>query len=65
MREIPVTVTLDICLSQHIHTVLVAEVIEHRIVGIVRGTYGVDIQPLHAENILFNLLRSNGTTIDG
>ena len=64
-RQAPVAVTLDIGLSQHVHAVLVAEVVEHRVVGIVRGTYSIDIQALHAQNVLFNLLRSDGSSVDG
>ena len=55
--------TLHICLSQHIHTILVTQVIEDGIVGIVRGTDGINVQTLHRLDILFNLLCRDGTTI--
>ena len=64
MREIPVAVTLDICLSQHVHSVFVAEVIEHRIIGIMRGADGINIQALHAENILFNFFWGDSTAVN-
>ena len=64
MRQVPVAVTLHVGLSQHVHAILVAEVVEHRIVGIVRRTYSVDIQALHTQDILLYLLGSDGTSVD-
>ena len=63
-RQTPVSVTLYVSLCQHIHTIFIAEVVENRIVGIVRGADGIDIQTFHAENILFYLLWGDGTTVD-
>ena len=56
--------TLDISLCQHIHTIFITEVIEYGIIGIVRGTDGVDVQTFHAQYILFNFLRSNSASIN-
>ena len=55
---------LYVGLGQYIHAVFVAQVIEHRVVGVVGCTYGVDIQSFHAQNILLNLLGSDGTSVD-
>ena len=55
--------TLYVGLGQHIHTVFVAQVIEHGVVGIVGRADSVDIQALHAQNVLLNLLGSDGTSV--
>ena len=51
-------------LGQHVHAVFVAEVVEYGIVRVVRGTDGVDIQALHAKDILLNFFGRDSTAID-
>ena len=61
--ELLIGMTLHISLGQHIEAVLIAEVIEDRIIGIVTGAHCIDIEALHGLDILFNLSISDGTTI--
>ena len=57
--------TLHVGLGQHVHAVFVAEVVEYRIIGVVRGADGIDVQSLHGFNVAFNLLRCDGSSVDG
>ncbi len=45
-------VRLDICLGHQIDAIAVAEVIPARVIGIVAGAYGVDVELLHAAYVL-------------
>ena len=63
-RELLMGVTLHVGLGQHIESQFVAEVIEHRIVGIVRGAHSVDVQSLHGLQVFLDLLRRDGTAVD-
>ena len=56
---------LHVGLGQHVHAVFVAEVVEHRVVGVVRGADGVDVQSLHGHDVALNLLGSDGPAVDG
>ena len=49
-------VRLDIRLGYHIETILVAEVIPVRIVGIVAGAHGIDVELLHDLDVLLHPL---------
>ena len=51
---------LHVGLGQHIDAVLVAEVVEVGVVGIVRGAHGVDVQTLHSYHIVQHLLLRDG-----
>ena len=64
-RQPCVGVTLHVGLGQHVEAVLVAKVVEHRIVGIVARAHGIDVQALHGLDVLFNLSRCDGTAVDG
>ena len=57
--------TLHIGFSQHVETVLVAEVVEDRVVGVVGGTHGVDVQSFHGLDVLLYLGIADGTSVDG
>ena len=46
------TVTLGISLGRDIETILVAEVVPARVVGIVTGAHGIDIELFHDADIL-------------
>ena len=46
------TVTLEIRLGSQVNTILVAEVIPARIIGIVTGTYSIDVELLHDLDVL-------------
>ena len=44
--------TLLVCLRTEIDTILVAEVVPHRIIGVMTGAHGIDIEPFHQLDIL-------------
>ena len=48
--------TLHVGLGQHIDTILVAEVVEIGIVGVVRSAHSVDVQLLHELHVVLHLL---------
>ena len=50
------TVALDVGLSHYVETILVAQLIPTGIVGIVTGTYGIDVEFLHDLDILNHAL---------
>ena len=54
--------TLNVCLALQVDTIFVAEIIEVRVVRIMRGTYVVDIRPLHQHNLMFHLLTRDNLT---
>ena len=54
--------TLDVCFALQIDTILVTEIIEVRVVRIVRGTHVVDIRTLHQHNLTFHLLTRDNLT---
>ena len=54
--------TLNVCLALQVDTILVAEIIEVRVVRIMRGTYVVDIRTLHQHNLMFHLLTRDNLT---
>ena len=61
--EFLIGVAFHISLCKNIQAILVAEVIEQRVVRIVRRTHGIDIQPLHGLDILFYFLITDGTSV--
>ena len=63
-RKFLVCMALHIGFSQHIETILVAKVVEHRIVRIVRSAHRIDVQPLHRLDVLFYLFCRDGTAVD-
>ena len=50
------TVTLQVALSSQVDTILIAQVVPTWIVGIVTGTYGIDVQLFHYLDILNHAL---------
>ena len=57
------TMTLDVCLAYHVETILIAELIPLRIVWIVRGTHGIDVELLHHLHILHHLTDAEGSAV--
>ena len=64
-RQSHVAVTLHIGLGKHIHAVLVAHLIEIRIVRIVTGANGIDVQLLHQKDVALGLLAAHRTSVLG
>ena len=62
-RQSHIGVALHIGFCQHIHAVFVTQVVEHRVIRIVRCADGIDVQTLHGLDVLFNLLCRDGTSI--
>ena len=62
-RQLLMSMTLHIGLGQYIQTILVAKVVEHRIVGIVRRTHSIDIETFHRLDVFFHLFSRDGTSI--
>ena len=52
-------------LGQDVQAILVTEFIEPGVVGIVAGSYGIDVEALHAEDVLLHLLITDGTSAHG
>ena len=48
---LPGAVGLEVGLVHHIQAVLVAQVVEARVVGVMAGAHGVDVVPLHVHHI--------------
>ena len=64
LREVIVcTVTFDVRFVNHVNTVLVAEIVHHRIVRIVRHTERVDVEALHEDNVFFHTIVSHSTAV--
>ena len=59
------TMTLDVRLAHHVETILIAELIPLRIVRIVRGTHGIDVELLHHLHILHHLTDAEGSAVYG
>ena len=53
-------VTLDVRFVDHVQPVLVAQVVEAVVVGIVRGAHGVDVGALHREDVLAHVVDGDG-----
>ena len=64
-RTITETVTLLVGLGDEVETVLVAEVVPARIIGIMTCAYGVDIEALHNFNVLNHTLEGYVVTTVG
>ena len=58
-------VALHVGLGQHVESILVAQVVEHGVVGVVAGAHGIDVQPLHGLNVFFYLLVGDGSSVHG
>ena len=59
LRTVAEAVALLVGLGGHVDAVLVAQVVPHGIVGIVAGTYGVDVQALHDLDVLNHALAAH------
>ena len=59
---IEVLMALDVCLALQVDTILVTEIIEVRVVRIVRGTHVVNVRTLHQHNLTFHLLTRDNLT---
>ncbi len=51
-RFIPDAVRLDVRLVDHVEAIFVAEIVPARIVGVVAGTHGVEVEALHQQDVL-------------
>ena len=54
--------TLDVCFALQVDTILVTEIIEVRVVRIVRGTHVVNIRTFHQHYLTFHLLTRDNLT---
>ena len=64
LRKIVVgTVAFDVRFVNHVNTILVAEIVHHRIVRIVRHTERVDVEALHEDNVFFHTIVSHSTAV--
>ena len=59
---IKILMALDVCFALQVNTILVAEIIEVRIVRIVGGTHVVNVRTLHQHNLTFHLLTRDNLT---
>ena len=60
---IPGTVGLHISLIDHIQSVTVTQLIQERVIRIMAGADGIDIVPLHGNDVLFRLLEGHCTAV--
>ena len=58
-RIVAETVTLLVRLRDEVQTILVAEVVPARVVGIVACAHGIDVEPLHQLDILYHALAAH------
>ena len=58
-------VRLQVGLGHHVQTVLVAQIVQIVVVGVVRGTDGVEVVLLHQLNVLLHDLLAHGLAVHG